>query len=131
MGSQKHQAERKYRADGRRHSDVPEGPIYTPAVDVYESEDEFIVLADIPGAQREDIEVSAAEDEVVLTALVKGQEEGEPILGEYPVGHWHRHFAVRGVDVDALEATVSNGVLKLVMPKAKGARPRKVEIREG
>lgn len=126
----KHGRERRYRASTRGHGEPPEGPLFSPPVDVYEGEDRFVILADVPGADPERIDISLKGDEMVLFAPVARETEGEAISGEYRVGHWYRRFRVEGVDADAAEAEVHNGVLTVVLPKAEDAAPRRIEITE-
>ncbi len=126
----KHRKERRFRAAARGHTSVPKGALFSPPVDIYEADESFMVLADVPGADPQRIDVSVKGDEMALTAPVQDGESGEAMRREYCVGHWYRTFHVEGVDADSAEASLNNGVLKIVLPKTEYATPRKVEIKQ-
>lgn len=126
----KHRKERRFRATTRGHTSVPKGLLFSPPVDIYEADENFVVLADVPGADPQRVDVSVKGDEMVLTVPVRKAVPGESLRGEYRVGHWYRRFEVEGVDAGGAEATLHNGVLKIVLPKTEYAAPRKVEIKQ-
>lgn len=124
----KHPIEPKYPVPDSRCPDELEGKVFSPPVDVYETGGEFTILADVPGAAREDIDVCVEEDLMTLTARVE-EPDGEPSSVEYPVGHWFRRFTLSGVDVEEVEATLQHGVLTVRLPKVGGAERKKIEIK--
>ncbi len=107
------------------------GSYFTPAVDIYSSDTEITVVADMPGVGREGLDIDLREG--VLTLL--GKVEDEPtdqriIQREYGIGGYLRKFNISDdVDVDGIEASLAEGVLTLVLPKTQAARPRKIEVR--
>jgi len=126
----KHRKERRFRAAPHGHTSVPKGPLFAPPVDIYEADERFVILADVPGADPQRLDVSMKGDEMILTVPVREAAPGDARRREYRVGHWYRRFEVEGVDADGAEASLHNGVLKVVLPKTEYAAPRKVEIKQ-
>lgn len=105
---------------------------YIPAVDIYELDDTVILLADMPGVSEESIDVTLEKNLLTIRGQVDLQEteESEPTYVEYYVGDYERTFALSDeVDRNKIEATINNGVLRLVMPKADEAKTRKITVR--
>ncbi|MEW5986042.1 MAG: Hsp20/alpha crystallin family protein [Chloroflexota bacterium] len=105
---------------------------YTPRVDIYETNDETILLADMPGVDENSVDITL--DKNILT--IEGRVNFERPAGydlayrEYGVGDYYRTFALSDVvDRARIEATVKNGVLRLSLPKAEAARTRKIAVR--
>jgi HSP20 family protein len=104
----------------------------TPAVNIVDKDDAYIVTAELPGIREQDIEIKFADG----TLTVEGQKEEEPgdekqehFLSERRFGAFHRSFRVPdGVDADKIEASLKNGVLTVTLPKSAGARRRQKKI---
>ncbi len=104
---------------------------YIPAVDIFESDREVTVIAEMPGVTAETIDVSLEDD--VLT--IRGRREdvqttgGRILLREYESGNYQRRFTVaETIAQENIRASVNNGMLRVVLPKAEPARPRKIEV---
>jgi len=111
---------------------IDEGVYYTPLVDIVENDDGFVFQADLPGVKREDLDISY--DNGTLTILGKVNSRQKPdqqyVWREFGVGHFYRSFSLNTeVDVDSITAELNNGVLTLRVPKATGARTRKIQIK--
>lgn len=106
-------------------------PIFVPAVDIYESESELTLLADMPGVPIENVDINLDNDQLTIKGSTSvGQEEGTLLLREYLVGDYYRQFTVSNIiDRDKISASMKDGVLKLVLPKAEAAKPRKIEVK--
>jgi len=105
---------------------------YRPQVDIYETEDQFVVVADVPGASEEDIELSLEKDVLSLHAKVtEPQFEGfEPRWRGYGVGDWKRSFRLtEAVDREGIDASVKDGVLRVTLPKAKEALKKSILVK--
>jgi HSP20 family molecular chaperone IbpA len=105
---------------------------YRPQVDIYETEDQFVVVADVPGASDEDIELSLEKDVLSLHAKVaEPQFEGyESRWRGYGVGDWKRSFRLtEAVDREGIDATVKDGVLRITVPKAKEALKTSIPVK--
>jgi len=106
---------------------------FTPAVDVVEHADAYVLRAELPGVAREDISVEVKENRLVLSGkkdAVQSGEEGKYRYVESRHGAFSRSFELpRNVKSDAIEATYKDGTLTLRIPKADEAKPKTVEIR--
>ncbi|MBA2963912.1 MULTISPECIES: Hsp20/alpha crystallin family protein [Ramlibacter] len=109
-------------------------PRLVPPVDVYEDEAGITVLADLPGVSRERLHVHIDGDSLVVegTAEVSGPEDLELVHGEVQPSAYRREFTLsRELDPSRIEAQLKDGVLRLSIPKAEEARPRRIEVRIG
>jgi len=123
------------RQERPRHAESTRGGrYYVPNVDIIETDDELLVLADVPGAKSEDIEVQF--DNGVLTIYAKvppRQGQGTRwLLREYGVGDYYRAFSI-GEEIDAsrISAELKDGVLTLHLPKREAIKPKRIEVRAG
>lgn len=103
-------------------------------IDVSEKEDTFYVNAEIPGVDKDDIDLSISGDVISISAEIEQhdeQKEGNKILrSERFVGSVSRSFQLpEKVNVDKAEASYENGVLKLKLPKETGSISKKLEIK--
>jgi len=109
------------------------GRVYTPSVDILETGEELTLLADIPGARPEDIDIQYERGELSLRVKVDAREpEGERgvLLREYGVGDYYRVFEIgEGIDKGRIHAEVHNGVLTLHLPKVEEVKPRKIAVK--
>lgn len=107
-------------------------PTFRPRVDILETETGLVLMADVPGATREGIEISLERRELTIRARVEDHApEGlTPLLREYAVGDYERRFTLSGdFDVEGIAADLKDGVLTLTVPKAAEAQARRIEVR--
>lgn len=107
-------------------------PRYRPAVDIVETGDELRVLADVPGASPESIDIDFERGVLTIHARIENrQPEGTSfLLREYGIGDYYRAFEVtENVSGERISAEYRDGVLVLRLPKAEKAKPRKIEVR--
>lgn len=106
--------------------------VWGPAVDIYESKDDVIVRADIPGMKKEDIEISIQDDILVLKGERKAFEESEDhanLRTERSYGVFSRAFTLpAGVDTSKAAATYREGVLELKLPKNEESKPKEIHV---
>lgn len=110
------------------------GPIFSPAVDIFEDDNALTLVADVPGVPPENIHVDLRDDILTITGVPSvAMPEGETyLLREFEVGKYFRQFTLSEVvDQEKIEAKVSNGVLRLTLPKVAPAKPRRVQVTEG
>ena len=107
-----------------------EGTYFTPAVDIYETPNELILLADMPGVKKEAVEIDLKDDSLTVMGKVDDvSDQGELILAEYRIGNYFRTFRLTEViDQSKIAAAMSDGVLRLTMPKVAKAIPRKIAV---
>jgi len=105
-----------------------------PPVDVFENDDAITLLADLPGVTREQLHLRVDGDSLLLeaTAATAGPDNMELVYGEAQCPAYRRQFTLsRELDTSRIEAQLRDGVLRLVIPKAEEARPRRIEVRAG
>jgi HSP20 family protein len=108
-------------------------PLYIPAVDIYESEDALVLVADMPGVGPENVTIDIRDNQLSLRGTVALEETKERVhLQEYGVGDFYRQFSLgRAIDQSRIEASIRNGVLTLTLPKADIVKPRKINVKVG
>jgi len=108
------------------------GVIFTPSVDIFETERELTVLADLPGVTTENLTIDLRENTLTLAGEVEPFEKvhEQDILVEYEVGKYYRQFSLSNViDQSKIDAKLTDGVLRLTLPKIEEAKPRKIEVK--
>jgi HSP20 family molecular chaperone IbpA len=125
-------------ADKPRVRTAPEqtrpGPVYTPATDIFESDDAITVLADMPGVTAQDLTIDLRENVLTLTGRVTAQPSAEElvVLREYDSGTFFRQFTLsETIDQAKIDARLTDGVLRLELPKVEKAKPRQITVRAG
>jgi HSP20 family molecular chaperone IbpA len=107
------------------------GLVFKPLVDIFETDREIVLLADMPGVASDKLDVDLREDTLTLSAEAasgRGADEKD-ILSEFATGKFYRQFTLSEViDQSRIEANLNNGVLRLVLPKVEKAAPRKIQI---
>ncbi len=115
-----------------RQLEKAESKAWTPAVDIKEEDNQFVLVADIPGVNPEDIDIQM--ENRVLT--IKGERSTEEKTEhenftrvERTQGTFYRRFTMpEGVNPDNINAKSSNGVLTLTIPKQEEVKPRKILV---
>lgn len=133
MADQEIQASEKKELAQDKGELTHEGLYFTPAVDIYETEEELVLLADMPGVGVDGLDIDLKDNTLSLIGKIEpGQPEGDELLTEYRLGNYFRSFSLTdAVDQERISATLADGVLKLKLPKAQKAVPRKIPIAEG
>lgn len=107
------------------------GACYRPNVDIVEQADELVVLADMPGASAEHIDIDFKEGILTIHAKIspRQEESTQYLLHEYGVGDYWRNFQIsESIDASKITAEYADGVLTLHLPKAEAVRPRKISV---
>ena len=102
-----------------------------PRVDVHETQDAYVVTADVPGVSESTLDVTLEKDQLTIEGRVEPvrRDEHRLRLAESTAGGFLRTFTLPdGIDRDRIAATVKNGVLTLTLPKSAAARPRKIIV---
>src|SRR3954454_15212798 len=111
-----------------------DGPTpFVPLVDIEETEDAWIVEAELPGVKREDVNVELRGSELAISGEIK-EREREGILRRRTrkTGEFDYHITLPGdADVDSIEARLDDGVLTVRIPKPEQERPRRIDVRSG
>lgn len=110
-----------------------QGPVFVPATDIFETEEKVYVMAEIPGTDPDSVNVTLDRNILRITARNKMQAPGKYSLihAEYRTGDYERSFSLAtDIDRDHIEASVRDGLLKLVLPKAK-PEVRSISVKSG
>jgi len=108
------------------------GLVFTPAVDIFETEQEITLLADMPGVKAKGLNIDLRESVLTLSGNVDAPEGPQEVavLREYDVGQYYRQFTLSEViDQSGIEAVLNDGVLKLRLPKVEKATPRRITVK--
>lgn len=109
---------------------APAGLAWSPAADMRETDDAYVIEAELPGVKRDDIHIEMNDREVRITGEYKEQErEGVLRHSTRRTGHFEYQVVLPAdVKADEVSATLSDGVLTVTAPKAEAAKPRHIEI---
>ncbi len=106
---------------------------FNPKVDVAETSDAYVVRAELPGVQKENLNVEVKENRLILSGKKESSiqhEEGRYRYSESRVGNFSRTFDLpRNVKSDAIAAEYKDGVLSLRIPKVEEVKPKTVDIK--
>ena len=105
---------------------------FVPMTDIYETDQALTLVMEMPGVEREDVNVQLENDVLRVEGRIDfAKYEGlEPVYAEYNVGHFTRAFTLSDkIDQDGISAELADGVLTLTLKKSKAALPRRIEIR--
>ena len=105
-----------------------------PPVDVYEDETGITLTADLPGVSKERLGVKVNGDNLLIEGdvAVPASQEMEMLYAEILASSYRRSFTLsRELDASKIDANLKDGVLKLRIPKAEEAKPRRIEIKSG
>ena len=128
--SQALEVQEKKELVSKEEKTVP-GRYFVPNTDIFETENALVVVMEIPGVEKKDVEINLENDSLRVEARIDyGKYEGlDPLYTEYNVGHFTRAFALSNqIDREKIGAELDNGVLTLTLKKAKEAMPRRIAI---
>jgi len=101
-----------------------------PPVDIYESPDGLVLLADLPGVAPEDLKVRLEDNTLTIQASPKHLVDGEATYKEFELVNFFRQFELsEEVDQEKISASLSHGVLTLRLPRAERAKPREIPVK--
>jgi HSP20 family molecular chaperone IbpA len=122
----------------KKEASVPEGVerttprrVFKPVVDIIEQKDDTVLTADLPGVDERSLDITLEKNIITIRGTVAPEIPAGYRLayGEYAVGDYERAFTLSDeVDKDRIQATIKNGVLKLVLPKAAAAKTRRIAV---
>jgi HSP20 family protein len=108
---------------------------WTPAMDLVEAEDHFLLRADLPGLREEDVNIEVRDSTLRISGERKAEHEQRE-RGWYRLerqfGKFSRALTLpEGINPDAIEAKFDHGVLEVLIPKPEERKPRRIEIKGG
>jgi HSP20 family protein len=105
---------------------------YVPNTDIFETDDALKLVMEVPGVDRNDIDIRLEEDVLRVEARIDPSKyEGmDPLYTEYSIGHFARSFTLsHRIDQQQITAALNDGVLTLTLKKVQQAQPRRIDIR--
>jgi|SRR5208283_5076721 len=106
--------------------------VYAPAVDIMERQDDIVIIADMAGVDEQSVDITLDNKVLTIYGTVEPEipENQRLAFAEYGVGDYQRVFTLTDeIDREKIQASVKNGVLKLILPKAKKAETRKIAVK--
>jgi HSP20 family protein len=110
-----------------------DGAPWVPPVDVEETDDAWIVEAELPGVSKKDVDVQLHDSQLTISGEIK-ERERTGILRRRTrrVGRFEYRVTLPGeADADGIDAEMHDGVLTVRVPKPEQAKPRRIDVREG
>jgi len=115
----------------RTGEEMRPGPVFIPAVDILENQNEIMILADMPGVDGKDVDIDLRNDILTIRGPVSPVEDEKEVsvYREYSWGDYFRQFTLAEViDQGKISAKMDNGVLRLNLPKKEKVKPKKIEV---
>ena len=109
--------------------------VFSPQVDIVEKKEEIVVTADMPGVDEKSVDINLEKN--ILTIFGAVEEDNlltkhQLYYAEYGIGDYERVFTLSDeINRDRIQATVRNGVLNVILPKAEAAKSRKIAVKAG
>lgn len=129
--NQELQVQEKQELDKSGESTIP-ARFFVPQADIFEDEAALTLMMEMPGVKKSDVSVDLEEDRLTVEGRIdfSAYQDMQPVYTEYSVGHYKRGFTLSNkIDRDKISADLKDGVLKLILPKAEAAKPRKIKVR--
>ena len=110
---------------------VSRRPVVAPAVDIFESADDIVLVADLPGVAQGSVNIRFEKDELRIDATTSDVgEEWSPLFREFGQRDYRRAFQLApGIEVENISAELVGGVLTVTLPKAAALKPRQIAIK--
>ena len=108
--------------------------LFNPPIDIYETADGLVLYADLPGVAAEGLDLQVQDSRLTLFGHVqpKDAESAQVVHQEYQVGDFLRSFILSDeVDHERIQAKLANGVLRVELPRAARAKPRRIDVSAG
>ncbi|MCF6289391.1 MAG: Hsp20/alpha crystallin family protein [Desulfobacterales bacterium] len=107
---------------------------FIPPVDIYEDSRAVTVVAEMPGVDKEGLEIHLEDGVLAIsgTALKPDTSRETVLLNEFDFGRYIRRFTLsESIDQEKVEATIVDGILFITLPKVEPAQPRKIKVKTG
>lgn len=105
---------------------------FVPTTDIYETDQALTLVMEMPGVEKSSVDIGVENDVLTIAGRVDFSKyvKLQPVYTEYNVGHYRRSFSLSPsrIDQDKIRAEMKDGLLTLTLPKAEGAKPRRIAI---
>lgn len=106
-----------------------ESRMLTPPVDIFEIEDGLAVVVDLPGVDKDHIDIDVNDHILTIRGRVQPEDRGEPLYREFELRDFYRQFQLsEEIDQEKIRADMKHGVLTIHLPKVERAKPRRVQV---
>ena len=117
----------------REDAEIPatrdESRYLVPPVDIYEEGDGLVVVADLPGVKKDNLNVRVDNNILTIEGDPRYELPGAPVSEDFDLFRFYRQFELNDqVDQERIEADLKNGILTLRLPKAEAAKPRQITV---
>jgi len=103
-----------------------------PPVDIFENEDSLIVVADLPGVEKEGVDIRVEDDILTIKGIAKYNQPATVLRQEFSLQNYYRQFQLSDeVDQSKILAESKNGVLTITLPKAEKSKPKQIKVKVG
>jgi HSP20 family molecular chaperone IbpA len=103
-----------------------------PPVDIFENEDSLIVVADLPGVDKDGVDIRVEDDILTIKGNAKYTQPANVLRQEFTLQNYYRQFQLSDeVDQSKISAESKNGVLTIMMPKAEKSKPKQIKVKVG
>lgn len=128
--NQELQVQQKRELEKREEATTPTR-VFVPNADIYETKDALTVILEMPGVEKNNVDVRVEDDVLRVTQLDLSKYKGlAPLYTEYNIGNYARNFRLSNkFDQNKIAAELKDGVLRLTLPKAEETKPRTIEIK--
>jgi HSP20 family protein len=125
------QVQQKRELETKEEATVP-ARTFLPTADIFEDDDALHVVLEMPGVEKDNINVSVREGVLNIEARLdfSNYKDLRPLYTEYNVGNYSRSFRLSStIDQSKIAAELRDGVLSLTLPKVEEAKPRTIQIK--
>jgi HSP20 family protein len=103
-----------------------------PPVDIFENENSLIVVADLPGVDKEGVEIRVEDNILTIKGNAKYTQLANVLRQEFTLQNYYRQFQLSDeVDQSKISAESKNGVLTITLPKAEKSKPKQIKVKVG
>jgi HSP20 family protein len=130
MAAQELQVQRKREVEKKQESTIP-ARVFLPVTDIFETENGLTVVMEMPGVDKDNVEVNVENDVLRVTGRVDfSKYEGlQPLYTEYNIGNYSRSFELSNkIEQEGIKAELKDGVMTLLLPKAEKAKARRIAV---
>lgn len=111
---------------------VEDRPWVSPLVDVYENDNEVLLIADLPGVTKETLTINLDKDQLTIVGRIQEEVVGTTLGLEFQEVDYRRAFMLPGgIDAEKINAELNQGVLHLHLPKSEAIKPREIQVKVG
>jgi HSP20 family protein len=125
------QVQQKRELEKKEETTIP-ARIFLPTADIYEADDALSVVLEMPGVEKNNIDVRVEDDVLYVEGRLdfSKYQNLQPLYTEYNVGHYSRSFRLSSkIDQNKIAAELKDGVLSLTLAKVEEAKPRTIQVK--